>query len=237
MPIHTQADPGKNNSAPDLSRGRIIEGGSWKRQRIVVLVPSAKTMPAQAALAHWNLIFPPNQPVFRMLAVGMEVGEAYSTAIEQILATPELRDWEYLLTIETDNIPPPDGVVKLVKRMEAHPELSCVSGLYWTKYEMGVPQIWGDPSDPVLNYRPQPPKPGELVECCGTGMGFALWRLSMFRDQCIARPLFRTKASKEEGTGTQDLAFWSEARKWGYRCAVDCDVAVGHLDVSSGTVW
>lgn len=236
MTLVTQADPGRHNANLDLSRGRIIEGGSWKRQRVVVLLPSAAMMPARVALAHMNLAFPPNQPVYRMLCLGMEVGEAYSTAIEQILATPDLQDWEYLLTIEHDNVPPPDGVLRLLKRIEAHPEFACIGGLYWTKGEGGVPQIWGDIKDPVLNYRPQAPEPGKVVECCGTGMGFNLWRLSMFKDPALRRPWFKTLAGPE-GTGTQDLYFWGDARKHGYRCAIDCEVLVGHYDAGTGITW
>ena len=211
-------------------RARILQGGSWKKQRIVVVLPADTMIPAKVALAHWNLIFPPNNGVVRILAQGMEVGDAYSTALEQILAHPELGKWEYLLTIEHDNAPPPDGVLKLLEQLEMHRQYACVGGLYWTKGEGGVPQIWGDPKDPVLNFRPQPPDPnGGLVECCGTGMGFNLFRLSMFRDERLKRPWFQTKKGPE-GIGTQDLAFWADARKYGYRCAIDCSVKVGHFD-------
>lgn len=65
-------------------------------------------------------------------------------------------------------------------------------------------------------------------------MGFNLWRLSMFKE--MPKPWFITKAGTE-GVGTQDLAFWGEARKKGYRCAIDCGVLVGHLDPSTGVVW
>jgi hypothetical protein len=229
--------PGRHNADLEASRTRVIEGATWKQQRTIMLIPSAKTIPAQVALALWNLITPPNQGIVRWLALGLEVGDAYSQAIEQILANPELSKWEYLLTVEHDNLPPQDGLLKLIKRMEAHPEFACIGGLYWTKGEGGAPQIWGDIRDPVQNYRPQPPVPGQLVECWGTGMGFNLWRLSMFKDPKIARPWFRTKCSPAEGVGTQDLAFWGEARKYGYRCAVDCDVLVGHLDATTGVVW
>lgn len=176
-----------------------------------------------------NIIYPPNQAVVRLAAVGMEVGEAFSNTIEWIIAHPDLSQWEYILTIEHDNIPPPDGVLKLIKRMEEHPELACIGGLYWTKGDGGVPQIWGDKKDPVMNFRPQPPVPGQLVECWGTGMGFNLWRMSMFKDKKIERPLFKTLAGKD-GVGTQDLNFWGKAQKFGYRCAIDCDVLVGHHD-------
>lgn len=227
---------GRHNADLDASRARILEGGTWKRQRVVVVLPSAAMIPAQVALSHWNLLFPPNQSVFRMLALGHEVGDAYSNAIETVLAHPELSTWEYVLTLEHDNLPPQDGLLKLIAQMEAHPEFACIGGLYWTKGEGGQPQIWGDPNDPVLNFRPQPPQPGALVECCGTGMGFNLWRLSMFKDQKLRRPWFKTIAGAE-GVGTQDLYAWGDFRKHGYRCAIDCGVLVGHLDVNTGIVW
>jgi hypothetical protein len=165
-----------------------------------------------------------------MAAIGLEVGEAFSTSIAEIIAHPELGQWEFLLTIEHDNCPPADGLVKLIARMEQHPEFSCIGGLYWTKGEGGVPQIWGDPNDAQVNFRPQPPVPGGLVECCGTGMGFNLWRLKMFKDERLRKPWFKTVAGAE-GVGTQDLYFWSDARKYGYRCAIDCNVLVGHYDL------
>lgn len=200
-------------------------------------MPAADMIPAKVALAHWNLLFPPNQGVARILALGMEVGDAYSTAIGQVLEHPDLGRWEYLLTIEHDNAPPADGVLRLLERMEEHPELACIGGLYFTKGPGGVPQIWGDPKDPVLNFRPQPPDPaGGLVECCGTGMGFNLWRLSLFKDEKLRKPWFKTLAGKE-GIGTQDLAFWGDARKHGYRCAIDCGVRVGHFDHAADVMW
>lgn len=232
---------GHHNDVLEGSIKRILEGGTWKRQRIVMILPSAALISAKVCMYLWSLIFPPNQQVYRMLALGMEVGDAYSSTIEQILAHPELSQWEYILTVEADNMPPSDGVIKLVEQMEKHPEFSCIGGLYWTKGECGVPQIWGDPKDPMMNFRPQPPVKDQLVECCGTGMGFNLWRMSMFKDVRLRRPWFKTLAG-QEGVGTQDLYFWGDARKYGYRCAIDCAVLVGHHDLEGkfgppDTVW
>ena len=227
---------GRHNDDLEKTRTRLIKGATWKKQRIVVILPAGAMMPAKAALAHWNLAFPPNQPVVRILAQGMEVGDAYSTTIENILAHPELSTWEYILTIESDNLPPQDGVVRLIEAMEAHPEYSCIGGLYFTKGPGGCAQIWGDPKDPQLNFRPQVPIAGKIVECCGTGMGFNLWRMSMFKDKNLRKPLFKTMAGKE-GVGTQDLYFWGDARKLGYRCAVDCGTLVGHYSVDDDIVW
>lgn len=226
------SNEGLNNQYLRKSTSRIIEGSSWKKQRVVMLIPAGQTIPSKVYLSHCSLIFPPNQGAHRMLAMGMEVGEAFSNAISEILVHPELSQWEYLLTIEHDNCPPVDGLVRLIRRMEEHPEFACIGGLYWTKGEGGVPQIWGDIKDPVMNFRPQPPDPeGGLVECWGTGMGFNLWRMKMFKDERLRKPWFKTTAGVE-GVGTQDLYFWADARKYGYRCAIDCSVKVGHYDMA-----
>jgi hypothetical protein len=227
---------GVHNADLEATRARLVRGASWKRQRIVVVLPSSDLIAAKVALSHWNLLFPPNNGVCRILALGQEVGEAYSAAVAGILEHPQLSEWEYILTIESDNAPPQDGVIRLLEQMEAHPEFACIGGLYFTKGEGGVAQIWGDVRDPVPNFRPQLPDPnGGLVECCGAGMGFNLFRLSMFKDERLRKPWFVTQ--KKDGISTQDLYFWSDARKYGYRCAIDCSVRVGHFDAAADFMW
>ena len=228
---------GLNNADLGKSGARIIKGGSWKRQRVVTIIPADSVIPAKCALAMMGLIYPPNNGCVRILAQGCEVGHAYSAAIEQVLAHPELSTWEWILCMEQDNAPPSDGLLKLIARMEEHPELSAISGLYWTKGgESGVPQIWGSVTDPIINFRPQPPRSGELVECVGIGQGFGLFRLAMFKDTHLRRPWFVTQKSTR-GVSTQDLYFWTDARKFGYRAAVDCDCKVGHWDQTAQIMW
>ena len=232
---------GAHNADLNKTRARLIKGGSWKKQRIIAVLPTADMIAAKVCLALWNLGWPPNNGVVRILATGDEVGVAYSQAIEGILAHPELSQWEYLLTLESDNAPPADGVIRLVEALEQHPEFAAVSGSYWTKGPQGVWQGWGDPKDPITNFRPQVPVPGTIQEVCGLGMGFCLYRLSMFKDERIPRPWFRT-IKGAEGTGTQDLYFWGNARKYGYRAAVDVECRVGHYDLEGkfgppDTMW
>jgi len=232
---------GVHNKNGDVTRNRLIKGASWKRQRIIAIIPADSVIPAKCALAMWGLVFPPNNGVVRILAQGLEVGDAYSKSIEGVLAHPELKDWEFVLTVEQDNAPPQDGVMRLVEVLENHPGLSAVSGSYFTKGIGGVWQGWGDPKDPILNFRPQIPVPGTIQEVCGIGMGFALFRLSMFKDHRLPRPLFQTKKGKN-GVSTQDLSFWQNARPFGYRCAVVTDCAVGHYDLTGvcgtpDTMW
>lgn len=236
-------DYGAHNRMLDESIRRLDTQGAYKDLSTIVLIPGFGQMPTKCVASWMNLIYAPNQKVYRMWALGMEVGEAFSQSIENILAHPELAKFKYILTLEHDNIPPPDGLIKLLARMEKHTEFAAIGGLYWTKGDSGQPQIWGDAkAADQPNFRPQKPVPGALVECVGTGMGFTLFRTEMFKDKRLARPLFRTKASATEGVGTQDLTFWTEARKYGYRCAIDCDVLVGHYDLEGkfgppDTVW
>lgn len=221
---------GEHNRDLNKTIARLERGASWKKQRTIVVLPAADSIPAKVCLSHWNLAFPPNNGVVRILAQGYEVGDAYSTAIEGILANTELAQWEYVLCIEHDNAPPPDGVIKLIEQMQAHPEFAAIGGLYYTKGEGGCAQIWGDVRDPVVNFRPQiPDANGGLVECCGTAQGFTMFRLEMFKDPKLRKPWFKTQT--KDGVSTQDLYFWSDARKHGYRCAIDCSIKVGHYDL------
>lgn len=217
----------------DLNKtvSRLTADKSYKDLSCIMVVPCFGQVPTKAVASWMNLYSPPNAKFTRLWAMGMEVGKAFTATIESILAHPDLSNWKYIITLEHDNIPPADGIVKLLLRMEENPDLTCIGGLYFTQGPAGVAQIWGDVNDPVINFRPQKPDPnGGLVECYGTGMGFNVWRLSMFKDERLRRPWFVTQT--ENGIATQDLYFWRDARQYGYRCAVDCSVKVGHYDLT-----
>ncbi len=228
---------GLHNKDISTTRKRLAKEATWRRQRVIMIIPADAMIPAKCALAMMSLITPPNNGFVRILAQNCEVGSAYSSAIEQILAHPELSTWEWILTYEADNAAPPDGLLKLVEAMEEHPELSIIGGLYFCKGPNSPCQIWGSVSSPELNFRPQLPDPnGGLVECAGTGMGFTLYRLSMFKDPRLRRPWFVTQKGNE-GVSTQDLYFASDCRKYGYRAAVHCGIKVGHWDAGSSIMW
>lgn len=228
QPQIVAADVGINNMHLDATIRRVSATSNWKRLDTIMLVPAGGSIPTKVVASMLNVYAPPNNKFYRMFCVGMEVGEAFSTAIENILAHPELSTYKYILSWEHDNIAQPDALVKLLAQMEAHPEFSCIGGAYFTKGMGGVFQGWGDPNDPIPNFRPQVPIPNALQEVCGTGMGFNVWRLSMFKDPKLRRPWFKTQT--EGGVSTQDLYFWSNARSHGYRCAIDTSVPVGHYD-------
>lgn len=236
--IVSSYDGGLHNADLEATKKRLETAGAYKDLRTIVIIPALGQVPTKAVASWMNLIAPPNQGLVRLFALGMEVGEAYSRTIEAILADANLREFPYILTLEHDNVPPADGLLKLLERAEAHPEFSGIGGLYFTKGHGGVAQIWGNVNEHPMNFKPQRPDVnGGLVECNGTGMGFNLWRTSMFKDEKLRRPWFKTIASATEGVGTQDLYFCADARKNGYRFAIDCSVKVGHYDHKEDLTW
>jgi hypothetical protein len=236
--IISSYDSGLHSANLDETISRLDRQTQWKDLSTVIITPASGSIPTRVVASWLAMMTPPNNRVCRLMAIGMEVGAAYSSCIESILNHPELSTWKYVLTIEHDNMPASDSMVRLLETAEAHPEFSAISGLYFTKMWSGVAQCWGDPNDLPLNFRPQKPDPnGGLKEVCGTGMGFGLFRLSMFKDERLRRPWFKTTASTTEGMYSQDLYFWTDARKHGHRCAVDCSIKIGHLDPVNDIVW
>lgn len=230
---------GVHNENLDSVISRVNESSVWKKLDTIMIVPCGGSIPAKVVQSWLNMYAPPNNKFMRIFALGMEVGEAYSQTIENILAHPELSKFKYIFTLEHDNAPQPDALVKLLEQMEAHPEFACIGGLYFTKGQNGLPtgqpQLWGDPRDPQTNFRPQVPIPNSLQEVCGTGMGCNVFRLDMFKDERLRRPWFKTQT--EGGVATQDLYFWANARQYGYRCAVDTSVLVGHYSLEEDIVY
>ncbi len=195
-----------------------------------------------------KLIKPMNVPILEMMPQGYEVGEAYNIAIENILANPFLSKFKYILTVEDDNIIPfiPNTQGPLMMLYEGIEKgYDVVGGLYWTKGTPSAPLIYGHPKEKKKSaagfFRIRYDwKDGELVECNGMGMGFTLFKLSIFKDKKLKKPWFKTCNDHTE-TGprlyTQDLFFFEQFKKLGYKCAVDTRVKVGHLDVRSGQIF
>jgi len=236
--IVSSYDPGIHNRDLDATMQRLEQTAAYKDLSCIQIVPAFGQVPTKVVAAWIQLFTPPNQKYARFWPLNMEVGDAYSRTITAILANPDLANFKYLLMMEHDNAPPPDGVVRLLSQMENHPEFAAIGGLYFTKGFGGQPQIWGNPHEHPLNFKPCRPDPnGGLVECNGTGMGFTAFRLSMFKDERLRKPWFKTTASSTEGVSTQDLYFWADAKKHGYRCAIDCSIKVGHYDLQSDTMW
>jgi hypothetical protein len=184
-----------------------------------------------------GLLRPMNQQCFGPVFVeGMEVGAAFNSVIEMVLANPVLSKFSYLVTIEDDNICPPDMLLRLYESIDKY---DSVSGLYFTKGPEGQPQIYGNPEESPLNFVPQKVKENTVQRCNGTGMGCSIFRLNLFKK--MSPPWFITQQSWDPQSGskcmTQDLHFFEKLIRAGGKVAVDTRIKVGHFDEVEGVVW
>lgn len=236
---------GLSNADIERTAQRLRKGKQYKDLSTVCVVPTRDKIPARVVESWMGLMNPMNNRFVRLFVRGMEVGAAYEAAVETVLMTPVLNDFKYMLTLEEDNLPPPDGLLKLLETIcdclrPCREHFTIVAGLYYTKGETGQPMIYGDPKK-MLGFQPQVPKPDRVQECNGTGMGFTLFHMGLFRDKKLTRPWFKTlqqfDPQKGSEVGTQDLFFMGNVRRLGYRIASDNRVKVGHYDFEQDIVW
>ena len=232
-------DVGVMNSDIKASNSRLTKSKSYKDLSTVIITPTrgGRSLCPRFVSALSGLMRPMNQQVFGPIFLsGMEVGHAFNSGIEMIMENPNLSKFKYILTVEDDNIPPPDGLLKLY---ESIGDFDAVGGLYWTKGEGGQPMIYGAPNQSPMNFIPQQVVDNSLQQCNGLGMGFTLFKMDVFRK--LEKPWFETKQSWDPNSGvkcyTQDLWAFERMAKAGMRVACDTRVKVGHLDIEQDHLW
>lgn len=229
---------GYHNSNPD-TEARLKKSKSYKDLSTVIICPTRGTIHCKVVQSWMGLIRPMNQMVIGpIFASGFEVGHAYEIMINHIVNNPAFNNFKYLVTVEEDNILPPDSLMKLYESID---DYDVVGGLYWTKGPEGQPMIYGNPSVHPKNFIPQVPIPNSIQPANGLGMGFNMYKLDMFRDTRLRRPWFKTAQEFIPGEGvklyTQDLYFYEDAAKHGYRFACDTRVRIGHFDAVNDIIW
>lgn len=246
---------GSNNAALIDARTLVDKGQELKDQRFVIVTPTRGEQEftckcgdkykinlgihPNVVMCWQSLMMPLNTKHYRLMISNAPVDVAYNTAIKMILEHPELRSWKYLITIEDDQMMNPDALLKLLKTAKEG-DWDAVSGLVWVKRdEVPIAMIYGDPADPESEH-PVEPKEDQVQECNAMGMGFTLFNLDMFREGKIEKPFFKTVedyTEEERHFCTQDLYFFKNAKRAGYRFCVDTRIKIGHLDVTTGKVY
>lgn len=235
---------------------------AYRDQRTAYVVATRGVMPVEVAFGWIGLAHPTNQDrAWLNPAVGLEVAEAYNHLVTAVLDHSDAKKWPWILTLEEDNIPPQRGLLDLFaavytcvdcgaeiedkgwKCPNGHRGLDAISGLYWTKGDPPTPMAYGDPKENVpgepIKFRPRSIREafdaGSVIEVNGIAMGFALWRMDLFRR--LGAPWFETHTGPNGG-GTQDLNFCRRAKEEdGARFAVACNVLVVHMDPATGRRW
>lgn len=237
-----------SESGAGFERVLLMHGSSFAPARTVVLVPTRGMIHHRVVTALQGLMAPPNQARAMLFCAGDEVGHAYNKMIEHILKDPVLSTWEYVLTIEDDNLVPPDAHIRLIETI-TETRADAVSGIYFTKGDFNMPMAYGDPAafdaGGPLEFKPRGVDEvrhalltGRTMPVNGIAMGCALWRMDLFKQ--IAAPWFVTVSDVfPDGAKlyTQDLYFCEKARRAGKRFEVDFRVRVGHLDINTGEVY
>lgn len=206
----------------------------------IIICPTRGVIPARIVSAWQGLMRPMNgQVIGPVFMEGMEVGEAYNQAIKMILENDNLKNFKFILTLEEDNSPAPDALLKLYESIDNY---DAIGGLYFTKGENGQPMCYGHPDEMPLNFRPQIPAPDTVTPCNGLGMGFTLFRTKMFKDKRFEYGhWFKTVQEYHHQLGakayTQDLWFFQKAKEFGYKFACDSRVKVGHYDHANQIMW
>ena len=229
---------GINNAELEKSIIRVDKSKMYEDLSTIIVCPTRGTFPTRVVQSWMKLHKPMNQGIYGpIFAESMKVDHAYNSLIEYILGNDELKNCKYVLTIEEDNLPPSDGLLKLYESMK---DYDVVGGLYWGKGDNGFPMIFGDPDDKEnLNFQPQTPIAGTVQPARALGMGFNLFKLDMFRN--IEGPWFKTLQGKDENgideASTQDIYFYKKAAEKGYKFACDNRILVGHYDSKNDKVW
>jgi hypothetical protein len=229
---------GKHNEELDKAIKQVEKSKMYEDLSTIIICPTRGMFPTRVVQSWMRMLKPMNQvvagPIF---AESMKVDDAYNALISYILKNPYLSKFKYVLTVEEDNLPPVDGLLKLYESMDKY---DVVGGLYWSKAdENSFPMMFGDPESEVFDSKPLVPKQGEVVEAQALGMGFNLFKLDMFKN--IQEPWFKTEQINDPLQGvmnmTQDFYFYRKAREKGYKFACDCRVLVGHYDGKKDKVY
>jgi len=224
---------GWHNEQLEESIGRLRKGNTYKNLSTIWIVPTRGKIADRIINSWMNMMKPMNQAVVGPIFIrGDEVGVAYNKGIRMILDNPALRDFKYVLTVEEDNAPPPDGLLRLFESINKY---DVVGGLYWTKGPEGQPMIYGDPNTMPRNMVPQLPQQDTVQPCNGLGMGFNLFKLDIFKK--MPEPWFSTVQDTQRGQWTQDLWFYNNLAKIGGKVACDTRVKVGHYDYDADFMW
>ncbi len=185
-----------------------------------------------------SLAPPMNMSTRTMPVVGKRIDIARNEIIESCLRDNS----KWLMFIDTDVLFPPHTMMALLQRLQNNPDLSIVSGVYFSKSNPCFPLIFDEAGcGSKLDW-----KVGDFLEDVGyaIGMGLCLIDCEVFR--AFGPPWYDINYglnidSETGGTSaasiTEDLIFCERAHEAGYKISVDTGIQAGHLDIGSGVIF
>lgn len=220
---------------PELISGLSIEVKEEKKKaEIALCIPHQEIVSMEWALAFRNLHLPPHIYFFNR---GMPI----DCAREQMVRSALKHDVKYILFLDSDNVPPPEGAI-ILKAIAEQKNIDIVSGLYWArKRGQNTPAAWKiiERKGNMIKFAPiaiekEWLEKGAIVEVDVIGLGFCLIKVDVFRkleEKNPGKPFF------EWGLGRPNLPQVSEDFNFFLRCIdelnihpyVACSVPVKHI--------
>ena len=230
--LNTDNLAGAHNLDFKKAAERIAKSNMYRDLSVCWVTPTINHyLDDQVVFQSWDQVVKPmNQKFMKLCIANAEVADAYNAAVELILKDGRFK---YMLTVETDNLPPADGLMRLFESID---RFDIVAGLYWMKGEGGTPHIYGNPEEPGT-WSPQVPLENTVQPCNMVAMGFTLFNMDVFRK--VEKPWFKTSGADAEREFTQDGYFFQKAHDSGANLRVACDtrVRVGHIDFKTRQIW
>ena len=228
---------GRHNADLNLSAMRLNIAHSAQDLSTICLIPNDGLLSAVIVERWLGQVSQMNQKFVRLPIINPDKYFALNGSIENILATPKLNEFKYILTMEQDSLPPFDGLIRLFESMD---NFDVVGGLLYTKGEESKPMIYGHPQMIPSSYTPVSPMGEGIQPCLGLGTGFTLFKLDIFKNPLLTKPWFRSNPGFEVGKPTNvhpDMYLFENLHKLGYKVACDTRIKVGHFDAKNDIVW
>lgn len=245
-----------------LVKNQIQDSGSPKyHQRLLVCTPTTGLVRMEWVSARYTQVVPTNwsktdliQYLSSFIPMRYTVADAQNIAVKECLK----HNFEWLLFIEHDTMPPADALWRFTDYMDKG-TIPIVSGLYFTRSTPSEPMIYrGRGSHYYRDW-----KLGDLVWADGVPTGMLLINSELLRDVYndseeyrthdgqVARRVFHTpfktwfneeKGAQETLVGTSDLDFcervmsggylkkWPEVAEKEYPFLVDTNIYCKHID-------
>jgi predicted SAM-dependent methyltransferase len=162
--------------------------------------------------------------------VGRPIAEARNELMEAAIQNGA----DFLFMIGDDVLCPGDTIIRMLQRMWDNPQISMITGMYWTKGWPTQPYIWkGIQRGPYLDW-----KYGEFFQIDFAGCDCLLIRLSDEIKQ-LGPDWFSTswRWNAEDNPmqlATEDFYFYTKAREAGIKLYCDSTIQCIHEDRNSG---
>lgn len=145
-------------------------------------------------------------------------------------------DYDYLLFIDDDIIPPEDGLCKLLDHMERNITAGVVSGDYLLKGKVSHSAHLQLDKDGICTELNRISDTSNIIESNWMiGLGFALINTEVFKQ--IRQPWFLNNSDKDETNVGEDAFFTELVLQSGYKILIDRTIQCVHMEYSNQTVY